>query len=178
MTNVCSVNVGTKIENHQHGAETPINLNRVLNMSQGTRPMARFMLTFRIHFLLLSSEKLARKSESSMVNPASIYAWWRFRVASRPLSGKEFSTSLMLDGGDEYMAKYIDKCAFWGEIEKHKTVYRLMFIYCAPPPPPQLASNNAGTKKELRERSYLRGNWVSILYIAELGKVEIEPRLK
>lgn len=86
-------------------------------MSQGTRPMAGFMLTFRTHFFLLSSEKLARKSASSMFNPASIYAWWRFGVASRPLSGKEFSTSLTLDGFDVDIAKYIDKCAFWGETE-------------------------------------------------------------
>lgn len=79
--------------------------------------MAGFMLTFRTHFFLLSSEKLARKSASSMFNPASIYAWWRFGVASRPLSGKEFLTSLTLDGFDVDIAKYIDKCAFWGETE-------------------------------------------------------------
>lgn len=75
------------------------------------------MLTFRTHLFLLSSEKLARKSASSMLNPASIYACSRLGVASKLLSGKESSTSLTLDGFDEDMAKDIGKCALRREIE-------------------------------------------------------------
>lgn len=88
---------------NKQGRETPT-WGRDANRSTPTHVMPELFhirhmvwLTFRTHFFLFSSVKLARKYASSRLNPLSIYVS-RLEAASRFFSGEVSSTCMTLDG--------------------------------------------------------------------------------